>query len=95
MHVGADEIQHHLLAAVDGDGRGGAGHRRRRRCDLIDHGMGERRGAAGGRRPDGRLLGLVISVEVLAAWGDCQCFSVGSSISPAVPGPVEVGGGSA
>ena len=58
MHVGADEIQHHLLAAVDGDGRGGAGHRRRRRCDLIDHGMGERRGAAGGRRPDGRLLGI-------------------------------------
>ena len=58
MHVGADEIQHHLVAAVDGDGRGGAGRRRRGRGDLIDHGMGERRGAAGGRRPDGRLLGI-------------------------------------
>ena len=48
-----------------------------------------------GAGPMGACLGLVISVEVLAAWGDCQCFSVGSSISPAVPGPVEVGGGSA
>ena len=48
-----------------------------------------------GAGPMGACLGLVISVEALAEGGTCQCFSVGSSISPAVEGPVEVGAGSA
>jgi len=42
----------------------------------------------------GACLGLVIAEEAAFDCGDCQCFSVGSSSSPAVEGPVEVGSGS-